>query len=155
MNKDKNTDWSEHMPEKFEFRGKWVDNWFSNMALSPLKMGQLIFPSVENYYQGMKSETVIELYEFTKMTPSKSKFEGRRIKIRPNWEDIKYDVMKSALLVKFNQPEWKEKLMATGDDVIVEWNNWGDKIWGATINDGLGANALGQILMEIRKTFNG
>jgi predicted NAD-dependent protein-ADP-ribosyltransferase YbiA (DUF1768 family) len=40
--------------------------------------------------------------------------------------------------------------MATGSEEIIEWNNWGDRIWGKTY-DGVGENHLGKILMKIRE----
>ena len=41
-------------------------------------------------------------------------------------------------------------LLASGDSPIIEWNNWNDKDWGASITDNKGKNALGLILMDIR-----
>jgi hypothetical protein len=51
-----------------------------------------------------------------------------------------------------------EKLMATGKEQLVEYNNWGDGEWGAVVKnlpDGTvhisGQNRLGNLLMEIRE----
>ena len=54
-----------------------------------------------------------------------------------------------ALRIKFAPGTiWYARLeMEEGE--IVEWNNWGDKIWGKTLN-GEGENHLGKILMKIR-----
>ena len=47
-----------------------------------------------------------------------------------------------------------EKLLETGDEGIVEWNNWHDNIWGDCIclkcEDIVGTNHLGKLLMRIR-----
>ena len=44
-----------------------------------------------------------------------------------------------------------ERLINTNDKYLEEGNTWGDRIWGTV--DGVGANLLGQILMEIREEF--
>lgn len=54
-----------------------------------------------------------------------------------------------AFRAKFTQnPNFADKLLATGDAHLEEGNTWGDRIWG-TVN-GSGANRLGIILMQIR-----
>ena len=51
---------------------------------------------------------------------------------------------------KFTQNEdLKEKLLATGNDILEEGNTWGDRVWG-TVN-GVGENRLGKILMRVRE----
>lgn len=53
-------------------------------------------------------------------------------------------------MAKFTQNEdLKEKLLATGNDILEEGNTWGDKVWG-TVN-GVGENKLGKILMKVRE----
>jgi predicted NAD-dependent protein-ADP-ribosyltransferase YbiA (DUF1768 family) len=50
---------------------------------------------------------------------------------------------------KFNQnTDIRERLIDTGDAILVEENNWNDVYWG-TVN-GEGLNHLGKILMKIR-----
>jgi len=50
---------------------------------------------------------------------------------------------------KFTQnADLAERLLATGDEMLIESNDWGDRIWGQV--DGLGQNYLGKILMRIR-----
>ena len=133
------------------YKGKWVYNWFSNMEPSEITIDGTTYPSVENYYQAMKSLDV-EIHKlFSAITPSKSKFLGKGLKIRPDWEEVKENFMYKALWVKFNQPQWKEKLLATNEEEIVEWNNWGDLIWGKDIRSLKGQNKLGILLMKIRE----
>ena len=76
---------------------------------------------------------------------------GKKVKLVSNWEYIKEKVMEKALRAKWSLPVWKKLLLNTGDTEIVEWNNWNDKYWGATIKDGKGHNKLGLLLMKIRK----
>ena len=56
--------------------------------------------------------------------------------------------MKFALRCKFQVPELREKLLATGDEELIEGNWWNDKFWG--VCKGEGCNMLGLILMEVR-----
>jgi ribA/ribD-fused uncharacterized protein len=131
------------------YKGRWVYNWFSNMELDPITIDGITYPSVENYYQGMKSGHPKILQIFSKLPPYQAKKEGKRLKLRDDWEQIKFDVMEKALRIKFAPgTSWYTKLKATEGE-IVEWNNWGDKIWGKTLN-GEGENNLGKILMKIR-----
>ena len=84
----------------------------------------------------------------------RAKRKGRRIRLRSDWEKIKYIKMYSVCYAKFTQnPDLKEKLLQTGNEILEEGNDWGDKIWG-TVN-GEGENNLGKILMEIRKELGG
>lgn len=74
---------------------------------------------------------------------------GRRVKLRPDWESIKDQVMYEVCKAKFSQnTDLRDKLVATGDAELVEGNTWGDKIWG--ICNGQGENRLGKILMKVR-----
>jgi predicted NAD-dependent protein-ADP-ribosyltransferase YbiA (DUF1768 family) len=43
--------------------------------------------------------------------------------------------------------------METGQDEIVEWNNWGDVWWGKDLETGKGRNELGKLLMKIRSEY--
>ena len=57
--------------------------------------------------------------------------------------------MLTGLRYKFSNPDLKEKLLATGNEELVEGNWWGDQYWG--ICDGIGKNKLGKLLMKVRK----
>ncbi len=58
-----------------------------------------------------------------------------------------------AVLCKFTQhADLAEKLLATGDAVLEEGNNWGDEFWGVV--DGRGMNWLGTLLMTVRDMIN-
>lgn len=75
------------------------------------------------------------------------------------WEQVRYDVMKFAVLRKFRQnPHLRDKLLATGNKTFVEASPY-DKIWGVGITvcpeaadprNWKGLNLLGQILEEVR-----
>lgn len=82
--------------------------------------------------------------------PSEAKAAGRKIDLRSDWEEVKSQIMYEIVQAKFNQnPDLKEKLLATGDEHLEEGNTWGDTTWG-TVN-GIGENRLARILMKVRK----
>lgn len=144
--------WIDHKPVRFEYNGKWIKNWFSNMVVDPIYIEARLWPSVENYYQAMKS-TDRDVQEIIRAaSPSGAKSLGKKVILRKDWEQIKESKMKHALSIKFSNMPWFDLLMATNDTQLIEWNNWGDKYWGVTEN-GVGKNRLGVLLMELRDEF--
>lgn len=68
---------------------------------------------------------------------------------RPDWDDIKVDIMRDILRAKVAQHEYvRRKLLATGDRELIE-DSWRDDFWGWGPNRD-GKNMLGRLWMEIR-----
>ncbi len=68
---------------------------------------------------------------------------------RPDWDDVKVDVMREIIRAKADQHEYvRRKLLATGDRELIE-NSWRDDFWGWGPNRD-GRNQLGKLWMEIR-----
>lgn len=144
--------WIDHKPVRFEYNGKWIKNWFSNMVVFPMYIEARLWPSIENYYQAMKTTDRDVQETIRAASPSGAKQLGKKVILRKDWEQIKEGKMKYALSLKFSMQPWYDLLMATGDTQLIEWNNWGDKYWGVT-EDGRGRNRLGVLLMELRDEF--
>ena len=74
-----------------------------------------LYNSVEHYYQCRKSEDHEKARnDMVLLTPEECAKFGRKINLVPNWELIKYDVMKKAIALKFEQhPNLKQLLIAT------------------------------------------
>lgn len=110
----------------------------------------VFYSSTEAAYQAAKSLDPIEHKIFATLPPADSKRRGRAIKMRPDWESIKLEVVEALLRQKFSDrnPHLVEALLATGDAVLVEGNYWGDTFWG--VCRGKGLNHLGRLLMERR-----
>ena len=81
-------------------------------------------------------------------TPGLAKKMGRSVSLRPDWEDIKDDIMLEGLYRKFADDELADWLLDTGDEELVEGNWWGDRYWG--VCNGVGQNKLGKLLMKVR-----
>lgn len=91
--------------------------------------------------------------------PGAAKSLGRRVPLRQDWEQVKFQTMWDILQAKFQQSgASREVLESTGARHIVEGNTWNDQIWGMTeakakgryTGHWSGQNALGRMLMEIR-----
>ncbi|WP_425404582.1 NADAR family protein [Hwanghaeella sp.] len=75
--------------------------------------------------------------------------EQNRDKRRPDWDDVKVDIMRKILRAKADQHEYvRRKLLATGDRELVE-DSWRDDFWGWGPNKN-GKNMLGRLWMEVR-----
>ena len=62
--------------------------------------------------------------------------------------------MLEALRTKFSIKGLKEKLLATGDEELVEGNFWHDNFWGVCSCSkcgNKGQNKLGKLLMQVRE----
>lgn len=123
----------------------------SNFYEAPLEYGRLVFGSGEAAFQAQKCMSEEERARFTEFGPGKSKGVGRRVQLRPDWDEVKLGIMEDVVRAKFTQSrELATKLLATGDKVLVEGNRWGDTYWGVSSHTGQGENHLGKILMKVR-----
>lgn len=116
----------------------------------------LLFHTAEHAYQAAKSDDYnVRLDVKALATPGEAKRYGLKIKLRGHWDAIRVSVMTEIQLAKYTQnPELAAKLIRTGDLVLQERNNWGDKFWGMDLS-GNGSNQLGEILMKVRSILNG
>lgn len=123
----------------------------SNFYEARVDYDGLAYGSNEAAFQAQKCMTEEEKAQFTEFGPGKSKGMGRHVPLRPDWEEVKVGIMEEIVREKFNQhPELAERLLATGDKVLVEGNHWGDTCWGIDTRTGKGENHLGKILMKVR-----
>ena len=130
-------------------------HFLSNMQLIDIPFEGIVYPSVEHYYVAMKTtdpriRRIVSKIE----TPEKAKKYGRRDieekgLLRPDWSDIKIDVMRKGLEIKFQDVFMQTCLMETDDHELIEGNWWNDTFWG--VYKGKGENNLGKLLMEIRQ----
>jgi ribA/ribD-fused uncharacterized protein len=130
------------------FTGKYF--FLSNFYEAPVKWKGITYRNNEAAFQSAKVLDKTLRKEFSDLDPSSAKRKGRQVKLRPGWDEIKFDIMYDICYEKFSQNEdLKIKLLDTGEEHLEEGNNWGDKIWGTV--KGKGQNLLGKILMEVRE----
>lgn len=131
-----------------EFRGPYY--FLSNFYEAPVTWNNITYRNNEAAFQSAKTNDIAVRKTFAAMDPSTAKREGRRVTLRPDWEEVKYQIMYEICFAKFTQnKELRERLLATRDEYLEEGNTWGDRIWG-TVN-GQGNNWLGKILMQVRE----
>jgi ribA/ribD-fused uncharacterized protein len=100
------------------------------------------YPNIQN-----EIRTSISAHEAYKIA---SRFISLR---RPDWDEVKVDIMRSILKSKVLQHEYvRRKLLDTGNRKLVE-NSWRDDFWGWGPNKD-GQNHLGKLWMEIRDELN-
>lgn len=134
-----------------EFRREY--HFLSNFYPCRISYDDIAYPSVEHAFQAAKTNNrEVRAAIALAPTPGDAKNKGRRVSLRHDFETKKLEIMKELLLIKFSEPALKEKLLATGDILLIEGNTWGDDFWGMIINPGgmVGQNHLGDLLMQVR-----
>jgi N-glycosidase YbiA len=125
---------------------------FSNFSQHGFELDGLYWTTSEHYFQAQKFVGTAHLEQIRVVkTPRDAARMGRDRKrpLRPDWEEVKDDIMRKAVLQKFEtHGDIREVLLSTDDAPIVE-NAPRDYYWGCG-KDGSGKNMLGQILMEVR-----
>ena len=119
----------------------------SNFSNCVVKINDIIFKNTEAAFQSFKD--LNRQSEFSNLSSSQAKRLGRKVELRKDWENIKLDIMYLVVKAKFEQNKYlKEQLLATGEEQLIEGNNWRDRYWG--IYNNIGQNNLGKILMKVR-----
>lgn len=144
------------MKEIKGFNGEY--RFLSNFYPCRIKYRDLIFSSVEAAFQAAKCAVPADMIPFQEYSPSEAKARGRKVSLRPDWEQYKVSVMRELLQSKFQaNPELLGQLLKTGDAVLIETNNWHDNFWGnctcTRCQSIPGKNVLGNLLMQVRNTF--
>ena len=134
----------------------------SNMASGyPLQINGVRILTTEALYQACRFPHLPEVQreiigQHSPMT-AKMKSKPYRKDSRPDWDEVRYKVMRWCLRVKLaqNYTEFGRLLLATRDRPIVEQSRK-DDYWGAKLADEvgdtlIGQNVLGRLLMELRE----
>lgn len=140
------------MPEVIaEFTGEY--RFLSNFYAAPVQLDGVLYPTVEHAFQAAKTTDLKERLQIrTAPTPASAKRGGRRVTLRPDWEDMKVGIMYLLLRDKFERwTNLEQALLATGNAILMEGNTWGDTFWGVDVHTGKGQNQLGQLLMRVRE----
>jgi ribA/ribD-fused uncharacterized protein len=122
---------------------------FTNFAPFPILLDGKTWPTSEHYFQAQKhAGTPLEEQIRLAPTPRAAFNLGRSQPPRPDWGQVKDEVMFRAVTTKFTQHPHLGEMLATGDALLVERTE-NDSYWGDG-GDGSGKNRLGQILMQVR-----
>lgn len=136
------------------FRGKYY--FLSNFYSAPVKYDGISYQNNEAAFQAAKCMSRDKRIAFSTLLPNEAKKLGRKISLRPDWEEVKFNVMREIVHEKFTQnPDLLERLLATNDAELIEGNTWHDNLYGDCSCPKCqaieGKNMLGKILMDERK----
>jgi len=146
---------------KAAFFKKTTEQWggFSNMCGGfPLAVAGISIRSSEALYQACRYPHLPEVQEkiIAQTSPMTAKMVGKPFleQSRPDWDEIRVQVMKWCLRIKLaqNWDAFYDLLSSSGSMPIVELSNK-DSFWAAKPTDEsihVGVNALGRLLMQLR-----
>jgi ribA/ribD-fused uncharacterized protein len=128
----------------------------SNFYPADVSYSGVDYPTIEHAFQAAKTLDPEERsLVFKSGSPGAAKRLGRKVKMRGDWDSIKFGIMEELIRQKFTRyPDLRQLLLDTGDVEIIEGNTWGDRLWGMTIDKSgqyVGQNHLGKILMKVRE----
>lgn len=125
----------------------------------------LQYTTVEHAYQAAKSLDMNDRVAITRISnPGTAKRYARTIQVRSDWESVKLPLMIDLVRQKFQVPSLQQKLLNTGDAILIEGNHWHDNYWGICeckackqkyYGENEAKNWLGRILMKIRDQLKG
>lgn len=125
------------------------NHFLSNMFDCKVTFDGITYKSAESAFQAQKSLDADYRLRLSRIDGYAAKREGKKVELRPDWDEVKLDVMYKIIFAKFTQNrDLRNKLIATGDSILEEGNTWGDTFWGMC--NGVGDNHLGKILMKVR-----
>lgn len=126
---------------------------FSNFSAYGFELDKLWWPTSEHYFQAQKfvgTPFVEQVRQARSPREAANLGRQRTLPLRPDWEQVKDEVMLQAVLRKFEtHADIRALLLATGDEAIIE-NTTTDYYWGCG-TDGSGHNMLGKTLMRARQ----
>ena len=121
---------------------------FSNFHPCVVRLGGYSWLNNEAAYQCIKHENWRFLVDQWQVAGWKAKEMSKTIDVRPDWEQIKVQVMTMLIEAKFKNPVMRYELLETGDQELIHYAPW-DEFWG-TGRKNLGRNMLGELLMAHR-----
>lgn len=132
----------------------------SNMAsIFPLEINRIGVKSSEALYQACKFPDNCDLQKkiISANSPFAAKMFSKGQRTRDDWFEVRIEVMRWCLRVKLAQNYYSfgDLLKTTKENNIVEYSDK-DTFWGAekiNENELKGKNALGRLLMELRRDF--
>lgn len=125
---------------------------FSNFSHHPFELDGKLWKTSEHYFQSQKFigtpyEDEIRLVESPMVAAKLGR--DRSKPLRTDWEIVKDNIMRKAVLEKFKtHQDIQQLLLSIGTNEIIE-KTQNDYYWGCG-KDGTGKNMLGKILMEVR-----
>lgn len=151
---DKSWQTTEHYYQSQKFGGSEAADEYANLIAIADTPNKSFVLARQKKQGGFKANWKLIASQPTTLNDLITKYLGKGVTIRKDWEKIKDSVMEKALRAKFSQnPHLLKKLLSTGDQILVEHTHR-DSYWGDGGN-GTGLNKLGKMLMSIRNEYMG
>ena len=111
----------------------------------------LEYRSAEAAFQASKCHDEKERKVYAGCTTDKAILKGKDQTPYLGWEEDQLGIMESILWAKFEMnPSLMQKLVGTGNSVLLNGNNKQETFWGIDLYSWIGENHLGRIIMNIR-----
>jgi ribA/ribD-fused uncharacterized protein len=141
------------------FRGEhfYLSNMYPLAVPIQAEVGLLV-PTSEHAYQSIKfvdpdiQRMIASLETGVETKTVAHELEEEGVAIRSDWVVAKVGIMQAIVHQKFlRNADIAAKLIATGEEELVEGNTWEDRFWGVDpIGSRNGLNQLGKVLMRVR-----
>lgn len=127
----------------------------SNFYPVKIEYKDIVYDNAESAYQAQKCKYKKDKCKFIGITGAEAKKFGKQIEMIDGWDSVKHQIMFEIVLQKFLQNQGiAERLIQTGNEMLIETNYWHDNFWGncecENCQDLYGNNNLGFILMHVR-----
>src|SRR5690606_723270 len=114
--------------DNFEGEFAFLSNFY---VAKPFLWDGDLWPSAEHAFQAAKAtDPEARRLIGNARTPGMAKRHGRRIAMRPDWEQVKVFIMREVVAAKFQAEGLGYRLAETWRSRLVEGNTWHDTTWG-------------------------
>ncbi|KAL3270751.1 hypothetical protein HHI36_021276 [Cryptolaemus montrouzieri] len=104
------------------FRDKY--KFLSNFYKCEVEYEGITYPTAEHAFQAAKTFNVDERKKIlSTKNPVIAKRMGRKVKLRPDWEEVKYEIMTTIVRQKFQNADVKKLLLETGTNILSKKTN--------------------------------
>jgi hypothetical protein len=115
----------------------------------------IVYPTVGHAYQAQKVGDYATRVVLARLPLA----EVRRVVVceRPDWPQVREQIMATFLAQKFTHPHLAKRLRATNSAILIAGNYWHDNYWGQCLCPSCrhGENRLGELLMAQRQALGG
>lgn len=117
----------------------------------PITVDGLTYTNAEAAFWAQRIADKNARVKLTRLSPMKARAKALQAYPIDDWDEIKDDILKHILEIKFSDDVLKKKLLDTGSMKILNNNTYRDEYYG--IYNGKGKNILGKMIMNLRESL--
>lgn len=126
-------------------------SFLSNSFPCTIEIDGLKFNSAEAAFWSQRVKDINARRKYARLSPNKAREKALQAVPIDDWDEVKDDIMRKVLKIKFSNPDLKKKLLDTKVQNLYNNTTYRDEYWG--IYMGKGNNKLGKLLMELRSSL--